>query len=238
MIQHPPHNGSDAGNEIPIHQDSGPLASSDSASNIEPPATGPSPPNSTPGTLPSFPRYPGETPRAFSAFTTFFSLGHTRSLQAVADQLGEKLGTVKKWSSRFRWGDRIQSFNAGLLQQQVAAEIALREEQVADWARRTCSHREREWQAAEKLLGAAECYLDSFGDREVEKMTLTQVSRAFQISSSIARQALSGAAVPEGPALAPLQLELIAALEKAYANPPSEEEPATPLPPTTPTNKP
>ena len=40
---------------------------------------------STPDSTPFFPRAPGETPRAFSAFMTFFQLGHARSCQAVAD---------------------------------------------------------------------------------------------------------------------------------------------------------
>ena len=178
---------------------------------------------------PSFPRSPGETPRAFSAFMAFFNLGHNRSLPAVADQLNEKLDSIRKWSSRFRWFHRIQTFNSGLLQQQAEAEAALRAESAADWARRTKNYREHEWDTAQKLLGAVQCFLESFGDRDVEKMTLAQVSRAFAISSRIARQALSGAAVPEGPVRVPLQAELSAALKKAYATP-TEVGPGSPLP--------
>ena len=58
----------------------------------------PAPP-STPDAQPFFPRAPGETPRAFGAFMTFFQLGHARSCQAVADKLGEGLPTVKNWAS-------------------------------------------------------------------------------------------------------------------------------------------
>jgi hypothetical protein len=179
---------------------------------------------------PSFPRSPGETPRAFSAFLAFFNLGHSRSLQAVADHLDEKLDTVKKWSSRFRWSDRIQSFNSRLLQRRAEAEAALRAQEAADWARRTKSYREEEWEISQKLLGAVKCFLESFGDTDVEKMTLASVSRALQISSRISRQALSGTAVPEGPVLVPLQVELAAALKKAYSNPPAEAGPASPPP--------
>jgi hypothetical protein len=176
---------------------------------------------STPGTPPpAFPRCPGETPRAFSAFQAFFGLGQARSLQALAEQLGEKPDTLKNWSSRFGWRERIQSFNSGLLQQQAEAEAASRAQQTADWARRTSEYREQEWVAAQKLLGAVQCFLESFGDRDVEKMTLAQVSRALQISSRIARQALRGSSVPDEPVLAPVQVELTAALDKAYAQPP------------------
>src|SRR5689334_3677995 len=73
---------------------------------------------------PVFPRFPGETPRAFSAFTTFFELGHSRSLPAVADLLGENHDTVRRWSSKFRWSNRIHSANSNLLQHQADAQAA------------------------------------------------------------------------------------------------------------------
>ena len=95
----------------------------------------------------------------------------------------------------------------------------MRQQEATDWARRTREYREHEWQTAEKLRSAVQCFLESFGDHDVERMTLSQVSRAFQISSSIARRALSGSAISDEPTLAPLQLELAAALKKAYSKP-------------------
>src|SRR3954471_7864625 len=59
---------------------------------------------------PSFSRSPGETPRAFSAFITWFQLGHARSHQAVADKLGEGLPTVKNWASKYDWSERLLAF--------------------------------------------------------------------------------------------------------------------------------
>jgi hypothetical protein len=162
---------------------------------------------------------PGETPRAFSAFLAFFQLGHARSLQGVADQLGENPATIKNWSSKFRWSDRIHAFNSGLLQQQAEAQAALHRQHSADWARRTREYREQEWAAAQKLLVAVQCFLESFGDREVEKMTLSQVSRALQISSRIARMALSGNTGLEERIETPLETELAAALKRAYSQP-------------------
>jgi hypothetical protein len=168
---------------------------------------------------PLFPRCPGETPRAFSAFMAFFNLGHGRSLQRAAEQLGENPATVKNWSSKYGWSDRIQSYNAGLLQQQAEAEMAACREEAADWARRTREYREQEWDTVQKLRLVAQCFLESVGDQEIEKMTLAQVSRAIAISSRIARQVLSGGYGPEELPLAPAQMELLAALKKAYAQP-------------------
>src|SRR5262252_1219979 len=72
----------------------------------------------------SFPRWPGETPRAYSAFLAYFRLGYRRCLQAVADKLGEGLSTVKNWSSKFDWSERIQAFNSGLLERQAAEQAS------------------------------------------------------------------------------------------------------------------
>src|SRR5690349_10736277 len=71
-----------------------------------------------------FPRHPDEPPRAFSAFMTFFQLGHARSLGAVADRLGEALPNVKRWSSKYGWSERLLTFNSGVLQQQALDQAA------------------------------------------------------------------------------------------------------------------
>jgi hypothetical protein len=168
---------------------------------------------------PDFPRHPGETPRAFGAFLAFFQLGQARSLSAVADVLGENPATVKNWSSKYRWTDRLNAFQSGLLQTQIAAATALSRQHAADWDRRTREFREHEWAAGQKLLAAVLCFLENFGDREVEKMTLAQVSRALKISTQISRQALGGHLLPDESAPSTLEATLSAALQKAYGQP-------------------
>jgi hypothetical protein len=168
---------------------------------------------------PAFPRRPGETPRAFGAFLAFFQLGPSRSLPAVAEVLGENPATVKNWSSKYRWSDRLLAYQSGLLQTQVAAQAALAQSAAADWDRRVREFREHEWNAGQKLLGAALCFLENFGDREVEKMSLAQVSRALQISTRISRSALSGELLPDESAPSALEAALAAALQKAYGQP-------------------
>ena len=167
----------------------------------------------------AFPRRPGETPRAFGAFLAFFQLGVSRSLPAVAAALGELPATVKNWSSKYRWSDRLLAYQSGLLQTQAAAEAALARSSAAEWSRRSREFREHEWLAGQKLLGAALCFLEDFGDREVEKMTLAQVSRAVHISTRISRSALSGELFPDEAAPSALEASLAAALQKAYGQP-------------------
>ena len=119
---------------------------------------------------PGFAPAPGETPRAFSAFLAYFHLGHARSLQAVADQLDEGLPTVKKWSSRFRWAARVNQFHAGLLESSAAAVVNGQRLHAADWADRLQLLREQEWEAAQKLIAAARCFLESYGDDDLQRL--------------------------------------------------------------------
>jgi hypothetical protein len=170
----------------------------------------------------AFPLFTGETPRAYGAFIAFFQLGSARTLPMLAEKLGESLGTIKNWSSRYDWSDRIQSFNSGFLQQQVDAQ----RQQAADWAKRVNEFREQEWNASQKLLGAARCFLESYGEEQLQKMTLAQVSRAVDISSRIGRLALNGSSSPDQqPAMSPAQTEIAALLKRMY-------EPTLPLPAT------
>jgi hypothetical protein len=166
-------------------------------------------------------RSPGETPRAYSAFMTWFQLGHARSHQAVADKLGEGLPTVKNWASKYDWSERLLAFNSGLLQKQAGDQAERQRKQAADWADRLNSFREQEWDAAQKLIAAAQCFLESFGEEDLRNMTLSQVSRALKISSAIGRSALAGAELPESSdaEMSPLQQQLLDAVTRVYGQP-------------------
>jgi hypothetical protein len=164
-----------------------------------------------------FPRCSGETPRAFSAFSAFFQLGQSRSVQAVADRLGENPGTVRNWSAKFDWSGRIQAFNSGLLEAAARDQAALQLRHAADWNRRLNLFREQEWEAAQKLIVAAQCFLESFDDDDLRRMNLAQVSRALKISSAIARSAIAGAELPVSTdSESPLQQQLLSAVKRLY----------------------
>lgn len=159
---------------------------------------------------------------------TFFQLGHSRSLQAAADQLGDSLSTVKRWSSLHDWSGRIQAFNSGLLQQQALDQAARQRQHAAAWSARLDRFREQEWEAAQKLIIAAQCFLETFGEEDLHKMTLAQVSRALQVSSAIGRSALAGAELPASadPVLSPAQQQLLDAVKRVYGQAPAERDAA------------
>ena len=52
----------------------------------------------------SFPRRPGETPRAFSAFTTYFQLGHARS--TTTERYTAVLDLDRAETAEALWGER------------------------------------------------------------------------------------------------------------------------------------
>jgi hypothetical protein len=209
------------------------LANHDQSTSTLPVAKAPAPPSGD-NPAPAFPRLPGETPRAFSAFMAFFQLGHSRSLPALAEKLGESPGTIKNWSSKFDWSARLQGFNSGLLQTQARDQAALQVAQAADWNRRLNLYREQEWDAAQKLIVVAQCFLETLGEEDLHRMNLAQVSRALKISSAIARSALAGAELSESsaPEMSPLQQQLLAGVKRVYGQPASAA-PASPFPTST-----
>jgi hypothetical protein len=152
---------------------------------------------------------------------TFFQLGHARSLPAVAEKLGEGIDTIRKWSSKFDWSDRIQSFNAGILQKQAEAEAVALREQAAEWSARMNELRRQEWLAAQKLITTVHCFLETCSEEQMQKMTLSQVARALNIGSNISRLAITGAGLPEKtePTMSPIQIQLTEALQRAFGNP-------------------
>jgi len=181
------------------------------------------------GGLPSFPRSPGETPRAFNAFTTYFRLGHGRTLQAAADKLGEQLPTVKNWSSKYDWSERINRFNSGVLEQEAQAETEAARKTAADWAQRTQQFREQEWESAQQLLTVVQCCLENFGERDLEKIRLSELSRALNVACRMSRSALQNPTTDDDrPSLSPIQNELLAALDKIC--PPAPTSPPNVVP--------
>ena len=97
-------------------------------------------------------------------------------------------------------------------------QAVLQRQQAADWAARLARFREQEWEAAQKLIAAAQCFLETFDEEALHKMTLAQVSRALKASSALARSALAGAELPDPsvPSLSPAQQQLLDALKRLY----------------------
>jgi len=56
-------------------------------------------------------RQPGETPKAWEAFTVYRDLGPSRSLRAAGQQLGKSTVVCEKWSARWDWVNRCREWD-------------------------------------------------------------------------------------------------------------------------------
>jgi len=52
-------------------------------------------------------RQPGETSKAWEAWRTYRDFGISRSLAAVASEMGIDKRRIEEWSSKWRWVDRV-----------------------------------------------------------------------------------------------------------------------------------
>jgi hypothetical protein len=53
----------------------------------------------------------GETAKAYQAFKMYLRMGHRRSYQKLAQELGLKtLGTIQLWTKKYNWQERIRDF--------------------------------------------------------------------------------------------------------------------------------
>jgi hypothetical protein len=57
-----------------------------------------------------FERQERESAKAFAAFSVYLGLGSERSLEAVAQKVTKSSRLVKRWSSRWQWGERVRAY--------------------------------------------------------------------------------------------------------------------------------
>src|SRR5436190_2076892 len=99
-----------------------------------------------------FEQQPGESAKAFAAFSVYLGLGPERSLAAVGQQLGKSMALLERWSARWRWLERAQTHATHLAAVEREAAEALARSKAAEWLQRTEAVREREWEMHEKCI--------------------------------------------------------------------------------------
>src|SRR4051794_8752312 len=78
-------------------------------------------PEQSPDLVLPFVKAPDETPEAFEGFLTFFDL-KDRRLQNVAELLDVHHATVKAWSAKFKWRERLMNYKVRLMGDRLQAE--------------------------------------------------------------------------------------------------------------------
>ena len=81
--------------------------------------------------------FPGESPLAFSYFTTYRDMGPTRSLRALesVEINGKKRGLrqIGRWSSEYAWQVRVEAFDADIIEAAATAAVEKRIKEVKDF---------------------------------------------------------------------------------------------------------
>ncbi len=127
-----------------------------------------------------------ESDKAFAAFKEYLDMGAERSAQAVAKKLAKSRQLVGRWSSRYRWSERVQAHAAHMATvERVAAEEAVRAK-AAVWADRQDEHKEEEWTLRGQLIAASRKVLEKFIDGS-RGATLGDVARALELASKLGR---------------------------------------------------
>ena len=166
-----------------------------------------------------FEQQPGESEKAFAAFAMYLSMGAERSTAAVARKLAKSDQLIRRWSARWRWGERVKAHGAHLAKVEREATEALARGVSAEWLRRQEALRETEWQMHEECIAAARRGLKAFMEREKVYANLADIARMLEVASKLGRLA-SGMATDKteltGEDGGPIRVELSAALEKVY----------------------
>lgn len=63
-----------------------------------------------------------ESPKAYAAFVAYVEQGDNRSTGKVARQLGKSRQLIQRWSSKYRWQERMEAQRLRECQQKIAAE--------------------------------------------------------------------------------------------------------------------
>jgi hypothetical protein len=100
-------------------------------------------------------RQKGESAKAYEAAKIYFEMGVNRSIEAVGKQLDKSWRFIGRWSARYNWVIRADSYDReqDRIQSEERTKAAAKE--ADKWAKRRSEQREREWAQAEMLIERA-----------------------------------------------------------------------------------
>jgi len=165
-----------------------------------------------------FEQQPGESGKAFEAFSVYLSMGQDRSTEAVAKTLSKSCALVRRWAARWQWLARVQSHADHFAKIERQATEAVARCKGLEWLKRQQVVREEEWELHDELLRAGREAIKRFHERG-KGATLGDIARLLELASKLGRLS-SGMATDRteitGEDGGPIQAEVTVALEKIY----------------------
>ena len=165
-----------------------------------------------------FEQQPKETAKAFAAFSLYLNMGPERSLEGVRVKCGKSARLIQRWSSRWKWTERVEGHTAYLATVEREAVEVVARGKAAEWAKRQQALLEEEWAVHEECIRAGREALKRFYERG-KGATLGDIARMFAEGSRLGRLA-SGLATDKteltGVDGGAIRVEFEAALKKVY----------------------
>ena len=130
-------------------------------------------------------RIPNESVRQYAALCAFAHEGLDRTLRKLAESEHIALSTLRSWSARFNWRDRVSDYDLQLIEcQQKAQDVALASK-IADWTQRQDALREIEFEMSLRLIRRAREILDN----PRTHFHASDALRALELASELGRRA-------------------------------------------------
>ena len=159
-------------------------------------------------------RAPNETVRQYSALCLFAHEGLDRSLSKLAQAEHIPLSTLRSWSARFNWRDRVEDYDLQLIEEEQAAQQVAFTARIADWTARQDALRELEFEMSQRLIKRAREILEN--PRTVFRAA--DALAAFELASEIGRRACGLSLDPQPLPPPNLYPNLEYMLERAYGS--------------------
>ena len=170
----------------------------------------------------AFEQQPGESNKAFAAFSLYLSLGAERSTREVGKQLGKSEGLIERWAAKFDWRSRVAAHAGHLAVVEREAIEAAARSKAAEWLQREQKLRETEWEMHEQAIAAAKKGMAAYMGREKVYANLADIARMLEVASKMGRLATGLGTEGErfkGDDLPMVRVEVTVALEKIYGEP-------------------
>ena len=167
----------------------------------------------------AFEQQPKESAKAFAAFSVYLNMGAKRSLEAVRLECGKSSRLIQRWSSRWKWTERVQAHAGHLAAVERASIEGVAREKAIEWHKVHEEQRIAEWKARCDALELAQRAIARWRKNENKCGTLEGIARLLELASRLGRLA-SGMPTESvevtGEIKATLEIEWELALKKVY----------------------
>ncbi len=132
---------------------------------------------------------PGESPAALEAFICYFDLGPERTLKKVSAALDLGESTVRDWSAKFGWGQRILDYRAHLFHTRLAGECSAASQLSLVKVEHEKHRLEQKLARANRLNSTGDVLMDNHLLLNAHKTKLADILRMYQVSDQLAGDA-------------------------------------------------